>query len=351
MRTAFRSDRYPRLMEDNSVIFRISAPEAKSVRLVIPILGSFPMECDSLGVWTIRTAPLKEGFHYYWFNIDGAEVNDPLVKVYHGYGREAGAIEIPVPDSEWMEVQDVAHGRVSEVYYFSGVVNKWRKLCVYTPAEYDSKPFKRFPVMYIGHGSGEDNRGWMEQGRTGIILDNLIAAGEATPMIVVSMDSQLFDELAPYNKEGMQPYSHEFLEYIVPFVDKTFRTKADAAHRAMCGLSQGSGEAFYIGMTHPELFSNIGMFSCGLYGKMKQAGLDFDKEIPGLMSQSEKFNKNFKVIYFSCGIQDYRIDDYDALTQELRDCGLEFVYERLEGYHEWQPWRESVRNFARLIFK
>lgn len=349
MPTAFRTDRYPRLMADNSVLFRIEAKQAKKVTLILPILGEFPMNNDN-GVWTVRTAPLQEGFHYYWFNIDGAEVNDPLVKVYHGYGRECSAIEIPVPDSEWMEPQDVPHGRVSEMYYWSDVVLKWRKICVYTPAEYDRKPLKRYPVMYIGHGSGEDNRGWMEQGRTGTILDNLIAQGKATPMIAVSMDSQLYDELAPYNREGMQPYAKELLGSIIPFVDRTFRTKADAGHRAICGLSQGSGEAFYIGMTHPELFSRIGMFSCGLFGAMKRQGLDFDKEIPGLLSNAEKFNRDFPVIYFSCGTEDYRIDDYDSLAAELEKAGLEFTYEKFQGYHEWQPWRESVRSFAQMIF-
>lgn len=351
MRTAFHGGEYPRLMDDNTVVFKLDAPGAKEVSLVLPILGSFPMAKAEDGQWTVRSPKLATGFHYYWFNIDGAEVNDPRTNVYHGYGRVASAVEIPVPDSQWMEVQDVPHGRVCEVPYWSKKTGKWRLLSVYTPAEYDRKPHKRYPVVYIGHGTGENNRSWMEQGRTGTIIDNLIAEGKAVPMIIVSMDSQIYDKVAEYTHEGMLPYEEEFLGSIMPFVDSAFRTKPDAKHRAMCGLSQGSGESFYIGLTRPELFANIGMFSCGIFGKLFRADADFDKEVPGLLSNAEAFNRKFDCIYFSCGRDDYRTADYERLTTMLRDAGLEFKYTLFEGAHEWQPWRESIHEFAQYLFK
>lgn len=337
--TAFRTDSYPRILEDNSVVFSLYAPDAHSVKVILPMSGVFPMEKDGSGFWTGTVSPQAPGFHYYMFDVDGAEVNDPAVRSFRGYGKEVSAIEIPVPDSEWMEYADVPHGRVCERVYRSCVTGEYRTMCVYTPPGYEKNPLKRYPVVYIGHGSGEDNRSWMEQGRVPQILDNLIASGEAVPMIAVSMDSQLYDDLAPYTPEGMEPFSREFLGSIIPFVDSEYRTLVRPSARAMCGLSQGAGESFVIGMSHPELFSYIGIFSCGLFGRMYKAGrhVDFD-------------SSQLRLVYLTCGRDDNRVPDYETLVRELTEQNQRFEYELFDGDHEWQPWRESFRNFAGKIF-
>lgn len=339
----FRSDNYPRLMEDNSVLFGIYAPLAQKVELLLAYHKPIPMASSGNGWWTVRTEPLVPGFHYYMFSVDGAELNDVGARVFRAYGHEESAVEIPVPDSGWMEYRDdVAHGQVCEISYRSNVTGGLRQMCVYTPAGYEKHPLKRYPVVYVAHGSGEDHRSWMEQGRVPVILDNLIAEGKAEPMIVVTTSSYLYDDLQPYNAHGMEPFASELIDNVIPYVDGRFRTVRKASHRAMCGLSQGAGESYIVGLGHPEVFSRIGVFSCGLLGRT-----DFSH----LVSRSEEFNRDFDLIYFSCGTEDRRIADYEALIPQLRAGGLDLVYETYPGDHEWQPWRESIRSFTQKIFK
>ncbi len=351
METSQRWGDYPRLMEDGSVLFALNAPGASQVSLVLPCLGSFCMNSDGNGIWTLKSAPLEPGFHYYWYDVDGLEISDPASVTYHGYGHEVSAVEIPEEGTGWYDFKNVPHGRVSEIRYVSKVTGCVRKLCVYTPAGYEKHLLKKYPVIYIGHGTGENQRSWMEQGKAGIILDNLIAEGKAEPMIAVTMSSHLYDSPAEYSTEGMKEYEEELLHSIIPFIDRTFRTRKNRENRALCGLSQGSGEAFYIGLRHPDTFSAIGMFSCGLFGKLFAAGADMDDVIPGLISEAGKYNEAFPVIYFSCGEGDCRITDYEHLTSELKQAGLLFTYETFPGGHEWQPWRKSLHNFAGMLFR
>lgn len=339
----FRTDGYPRLMEDNSALFGVYAPDAKHVELLMAYHGPIPMSASENGWWTVRTEPLVPGFHYYMFSVDGSEINDVGARVFRAYGHEESAIEIPVPDTDWMEFRDdVAHGRVSEVSYRSSVTGGVRQFCIYTPAGYERHPLKRYPVVYVAHGSGEDHRSWMEQGRIPVIMDNAIAEGVAEPMIVVTTSSKLFNNLQPYNAEGMKPFEAELLENVIPYVDSHFRTVRKASHRAMCGLSQGAGESYIVGLAHPEVFSRIGVFSCGLLGRT---------DYSHLVSGAARYNADFDLIYFSCGTEDRRIADYEVLIPQLRAGGLDLVYETYPGDHEWQPWRNSIRSFARKLWK
>ena len=228
---------------------------------------------------------------------------------------------------------------------------------VYTPPGYE-KGKKKYPVMYIHHGGGEDHRGWMQQGRTATILDNLIARGEAVPMIVVSVNSNVPRKAGmpagsgTYSWEGMQPYREELLGSIIPFIESTFRVKADAKHRAMCGLSMGGGQSFFIGLREPGIFANVGIFSTGVFGGINgSSNFDLEANIPGMLTAPDKFNSGLDCFFISCGEQDPRIEYTRAIVQKMRDSGVKVEFQSFPGDHEWQPWRKSVAAFARMLFK
>ena len=206
----------PQVLTDGSVSFRIAAPEAQ--RLQIDLCGvKYDMQKSSDGIWTVTTPPQVPGFHYYFLIVDGVSVADPASPSFYGCGRWSSAIEIPEAGTDDFEVQDVPHGEVRTVHYYSKVDEAWRPLLVYTPAGYNEGT-QDYPVVYIQHGGGEDHRGWMEQGRTAQIMDNLIAAGKAVPMIVVSANSNVTSRNGGmgrgYNWQGMQAFRSELIDNV-----------------------------------------------------------------------------------------------------------------------------------------
>ena len=299
--------------------------------------------------------PLVAGFHYYSLIIDGVSVADPASQTFYGCSRWSSAIEIPENGMEDFEVQNVKHGQVRTVYYFSKVEQAWRPLMVYTPAGYDEGK-ENYPVVYIQHGGGEDHRGWMEQGRTAQIMDNLIAQEKAVPMIVVSANSNVHAVNGGfgggYSWQGMQTFRSELLESVIPFVEKTFRVKKERKSRAMCGLSMGGGQSFYIGLRAPEVFANVGVFSTGMFGGISGASnFDLEKEVPGMLTDTKTFNKQFDVFFISCGEQDPRIEYTRNIVKTMRDSGVEVKFNSYPGDHEWQVWRKSLHEFAQYLFK
>ena len=274
---------YPRVLSDNSVLFRVNAPQAQGVQ--IDLGGTkYDMQKSESGAWTLTTKPQIPGFHYYSLIIDGVSVADPASQTFYGCSRWSSAIEIKETGMDDFEIQEVPHGDVRTVYYYSKVDESWRPLMVYTPAGYDESK-QEYPVVYIQHGGGEDHRGWMEQGRTAQILDNLIAKGKAAPMIVVSANSNVRSRNGGmgggYSWQGMQTFRSELLENVLPFVENTYRVKKDRKNRAMCGLSMGGGQSFYIGLLDPEVFANVGVFSTGMFGGISVASNFYlEKEVP-----------------------------------------------------------------------
>lgn len=351
METNINQNSYPRLMSDNSIMFRLIAPEAQSVK--VDICGvKYDMEKDDNGVWTGRTAPQVPGFHYYSLIVDGVSVNDPASETFYGCGRMMSAVDVPEDGADFMQIRDVPHGKVSTLNYFSKVTNSWRTLCVYTPPTYDKDVARRYPVVYIQHGGGEDHRGWVQQGKVNIILDNLIADGKAEEMIIVSANSNVPSDQPGYKWEGMLPFRAELIDNIVPFIDGTFRTIADRDHRAMCGLSMGGGQSFYIGLRGGlDTFCSVGIFSTGAFGGIVGAAPDIDKEVPGILSKSAEFNERLDVLLITCGEQDPRIIHNKRVAEQMRDHGLKVEFKSFPGDHEWQPWRKSIHYFAQLIFK
>ena len=345
---------YPQIQTDLSVIFRVKAPDAKKVQIDLGKL--YDMTKDDQGVWSVTTDPQVPGFHYYSLVIDGVKVADPASESFYGMGRMASAIEIPEKGVDFYEIKDVPHGALSSKYYYSDYTKSWRRLFVYTPPGYDTNSREKYPVVYIQHGGGEDETGWAVQGKTDIILDNLIAEGKAKPMIVVISNGNV---TAPgrafggYSSKGMAPFKEEMTKNIVPFIDAIYRTLPDADNRAICGLSMGGGQSFFVGLESPEYFGSVGVFSTGLFGGIRTSGSGFDaeKEIPGLLSESDKFNKNLDLFYISCGEQDMRIEHTKKAVKVMRENGLEVEFNSFPGDHEWQVWRKSLHDFATRVFQ
>ena len=368
---------YPRVLSDNRVMFRVNAPQAQNVQ--IDLCGTkYDMNKSDNGAWTVTTNPQVPGYHYYSLVVDGVSTADPASQSFYGCSRWSSAIEIKEAGMDVFEVQDVPHGEVRTVYYYSKVDESWRPLMVYTPAGYNEGK-QDYPVVYIQHGGGEDHRGWMEQGRTAQIMDNLIAAGKAVPMIVVSSNSNVrsrngrssegrqvrldgrvvTDEGKAnggfgggYSWQGMQAFRSEMIENIIPFVEKNYRVKKDRKSRAMCGLSMGGGQSFYIGLRDPEVFANVGVFSTGMFGGIQGASnFDLEKEVPGILTDTKTFNKQFDVFFMSCGEQDPRIEYTRNIVKKMRDGGVEVKFNSYPGDHEWQVWRKSLHEFAQYLFK
>jgi enterochelin esterase family protein len=332
---------YPVINPDSSVEFQLRAPEAQQVSVDI-CNKVYPMQRDEKGLWKAVSDALEPGFHYYFLVVDGARVSDPAATLYYGCGTWASAVDIPEPGVDFYREKDVPHGTVQRLQYWSPSMEAWRTCYVYVPAEYDSNPSKRYPVLYLQHGGGEDETGWVRQGKTDIILDNLIAAGKATPMLIV-MD---------YGQAG--DFARILLEETIPTIDSRYRTLADARHRAMAGLSFGGGQSWSIGLKHPEVFSSIGIFSSGMFGGVgpgAYAPFSVESQLPELLADKAAFNAAHDVFYMSCGEGDPRIEHTRAAAEALKAAGANVRFSAWPGGHEWQPWRKSLHEFCQLIFK
>lgn len=342
---------YPRIDSLSRVHFRFRAPDATSVSVS---LGNVPLTKGDDGFWTGVTHPQDPGFHYYTIKINGVDVADPASQSFYGMGKMASAIEIPEKGADFYEIKDVPHGAISSRYYFSKVTNGWRRLFVYTPPGYDVNSGLRYPVVYIQHGGGEDERGWAEQGKTDIIMDNLIAEKKAQPMIVVIANGNVSTGRGGYSSEGMAAFKKEMTQNIVPFIDANYRTLADPRNRAICGLSMGGGQSFYVGLESLDYFGSVGIFSSGIFGGIQNpSGSTFnaEKEIPGLLSKSDEFNKKLDLFYISCGEQDMRLEHTRKAVAKMKENGLDVEFNSFPGDHEWQVWRKSLHDFASRVFK
>jgi enterochelin esterase family protein len=253
---------YPQVNSKGQVRASISAPEAHKVQLDIGGV-KYDMIKDENGIWTGDSNPQDEGFHYYQLRIDGAAVPDPGTKYYYGAGRWGSGIEIPASDRDFYSLKNVPHGQLIQKLYFSNITQTWRRCFVYTPPGYEKNLETRYPVLYLQHGSFEDETGWSAQGNANLILDNLIAEQKAVPMIIVMDNGYAFEPAK--NSESGKPQRFVFedvlIKEIIPMIDSSFRTIADRQHRAMAGLSMGANQTIRITMNNLDVFSHIGGFS------------------------------------------------------------------------------------------
>jgi enterochelin esterase-like enzyme len=360
---------YPRIDATGRVQIRIKAPEANKVKLNFWSGPKVDMEKQPDGFWTVTTTPLVPGLHYYVINVDGADASDPGSRAFFGGSRYVSAIEIPEPGSTYYSIQNVPHGQVRDVWYESKVTGSWRHAMVYLPPDYETQTKKRYPVLYLQHGGGEDETGWIRQGRANVILDNLIAAGEARPMIIVmaygyarragaqppNLTGPTLGSAqgAQAREEMARTFEDEVTQALIPFVDRTFRTLTDRDNRAMAGLSMGGFQTFHVTTRHLDLFSHIGGFS-GIGGMLEDRKLDLKTDFNGVFADPAAFAKKIHVLYFGVGTAEAErfTTRIRALHAALTEAGVQHVYWESPGTdHEWQTWRRNLKGFAPLLFR
>lgn len=344
--TTFPGNEFPKVDKEGRAYFSISAPEAKDVKVDI-CSKKYDMKRDSKGNWMAVTDPLPVGFHYYFILVDGVSTVDPATDTFFGCHRQAGGIEIPEgPEGNYYRPQEgVPQGQVRSLYYYSKSAGSFRHAMVYTPAEYE-KGKKKYPVLYLQHGMGEDETGWSKQGHMQHIMDNAIHEGRAVPMIVV-MESG--DIRAPFGR-GMShaDYGASFypvlLNDLIPYIEANFRVKADRENRAMAGLSWGGKQTFDIVLNNLDKFAWMGTFSAAIFG------VDVKNAYNGIFSRPDEFNEKIHYFSMSCGTEENF--GTERLVETLRKQGINVEFKISEGTaHEWLTWRRGLNEFIPNIFK
>jgi enterochelin esterase family protein len=380
---------YPCILPDNRVTFRVAAPDAQKVR--VRLGPGIDLTKGPDGLWYGTSAPQVVGFHYYTLSIDGAVVADPATRTFFGSGFDNSAIEIPEPaaDADYYSLKDVPRGTVRQRWYRSTVTGQWRRAYVYTPPDYDTNTRARYPVLYLLHGWGENEQGWHTQGRVDVIMDNLIAGGQARPMIIVmdNLDAVRPGESAAlYGARGTltqavvappQPpaagpggrgaaggpaggagrggrgplgspvFTDMMLTDLMPMVERSFRVAPGRENRAMAGLSMGGAQTFVTALAHLDKFAYIGGFSGSSGG-----GASFDPKTTsgGVYADAAAFNKKVKLLFL--GIGSAEGPNTKTFSEQLTRAGIKNVYYESPGTaHEWLTWRRSFKEFAPRLFR
>ena len=339
-----KGKQYPQVNSEGRVRFRIKAPEAKSVSCTFRESSEFVKDSD--GNWTGYTRKLDEGFHYYELIIDGAKVPDPNSKYFFGAMRWGSGVEVPAKDNDFYAVKKVAHGQMREILFYSESTKTDRRAFVYTPPGYDADQEKRYPVLYLQHGWGENEYGWSVQGHAGLIMDNLLAEGKAKPFIIVMTDG-MTNEVRPggIRNFDIKHFETVLIKELIPYVDSNYRTLTDQPNRAMAGLSMGGMETKMITLKNLETFSHIGLFSGG--------SISMDD-----VNNTEGFKEKVKLVFVSYGSKEIgggrrprRGGDPEANAKALKEAGINsHYYVSPDTAHEWQTWRRSLKEIAPLLF-
>jgi enterochelin esterase-like enzyme len=340
-----RSARYPQMLPDGHAIFRIKAPDAQKVQL--DLARKYDMVKGSDGVWEVTTDSLSEGFHYYSLIIDGVAVCDPASETFYGMSRMASGFEVPFKGDAYYEVRNVPHGDIRVKRYYSDVLNTWRQFYMYTPPGYDEKTTEKYPILYIMHGGGEDQRGWATQGKTDLIIDNLIAEKKALPMIVVMVDGNM--PVGGFGEESLKIFEKELKQCIITFLEKNLRVKTDAKSRALAGLSMGGIQTLYVGVKNTDMFSYLGVFSSGYFANNKEMT---DPQYEFMKVNTDKINSNLKQFWISMGgKEDIAYNNCQVMMAKFDEMKIKYTYTEYPGGHTWPVWRNNIYKFAQLLFK
>jgi enterochelin esterase-like enzyme len=367
--------KYPQVDSERRVRARLVAPQATNVMLEFLGGAKYPLTKGDDGAWVGESQPQDEGFHYYQLVVDGAQVPDPGSLYFYGGNRWGSGVEVPAHDLDFYALKNVPHGELREVYYFAKSSNSNRHCFVYTPPDYDKDPKKRFPVLYLQHGMGEDETGWGNQGHANLIMDNLITDGKAKPFLIVMENGGGPRPGGP--PRGAAPagasagatnaptaggrggpggfnfsaFERVLVDDLIPYIDGNYRTLADQPHRAMAGLSMGGMQTRQITLAHLDTFSHIGVFSGGSIATTN-------------ITDMAAFKQKVKLVFVSYGSRE--VDpanrrpggrgpfggDPKANTEALKEAGINSVYYvSPQTAHEWQSWRRSLYQFAPLLFQ
>ena len=328
---------YPMVNSQGYARFRVVAPDAKSVIVSLGLggRGGTVLRKDKEGVWVGTTdGPMDEGFHYYHLTIDGGVFNDPGTKNYYGSCRWESGIEIPAHDEDFYAMKQVPHGNVQQVYFYSKSTDTHRRAFVYTPPTY-GKDKKKYPVLYLQHGWGEDETAWSNQGHANLIMDNLIAEGKIEPFIIVMTYGMTNDVKFGHIKEfTAKEFETVLVDELIPYIDSNFRTQADKKHRAMAGLSMGGFETKLITLRRPEVFNYYGLLSGGTYA-------------PDDITDK----KQVASIFISCGSKE-NPDGVTKAVNDLKAAGFKATsFVSPDTARDFLTWRRSLYHRAQLLFK
>jgi len=330
---------FPKVNSQGYARFQILAPEATSVVVSLGLggaKGGTVLAKDHDGYWRGTTAgAMDEGFHYYHLTVDGGIFNDPGALNFYGSTRWESGIEIPAHDQDFYALKDVLHGNVQQILFPSRSTNTSRRAFVYTPPDYYKDKTRKYPVLYLQHGWGEDETAWSNQGRVNLIMDNLIAGGKIKPFIIVMTYGMTNDVkyggLASFR---IEPFQAVLVEELIPYVDLNFRTLSNQANRAMAGLSMGGMETHSITLNKPDVFSHYALLSGGIY-----------------KPEEIKDKSKVKLIFISCGSRE-RPESVQTAVKTLKEAGYNAAsYISENTAHEFQTWRRSFKELAPLLFK
>ncbi|HYL14375.1 MAG TPA: alpha/beta hydrolase-fold protein [Terriglobales bacterium] len=356
---------FPRINSDLSVTFRIHAEQAQKVQISLGFGQSiYEMVKSKDGSWEVTTKPLQPGFYYYGISVDGFIANDPGSRTFLAARKEVSGLEVPGAESYFFAAKDVPHGTVRAEWYFSKTTGETRRVFVYTPPGYDQST-SRYPVLYLQHGWGEDEAGWSDQGHENFILDNLIAAQRAKPMIIVNENglTGVNFQPPPPPKPGSPPspppkgaVSRFFMEEryalfdkiltrdLIPYIDAKFRTIPDRDHRALAGLSMGGAQAMRIGLNHLDEFAYIGAFSPAIEIS------DLSKDYDGILSNPSRVNQQLRLLWIGIGSEDFLYAPVKNSHELLEKAGVKHIWIESSGAHVWTVWRKYLADFAPRLF-
>jgi enterochelin esterase-like enzyme len=340
----------PEVRADGKLTFRLRAPKAEKVSVICEAVGTQPMVKDADGVWSVTVGPVPPGIYDCQFDVDGLRITDPASpNVFGNRQGSRGFVEVPGPPGhprgdEW---RDVPHGTVTIHWYTSKVTGDRRRVHVYAPPGYAQETSKRFPVLYLLHGSGDNDSHWTLLGRANVIADNLFADGRAVPMIIVMPDGHVADRSRAMEKgsrnRGRGPFEKDLLESVLPLVEANYRVLADAQHRGITGLSMGGGQSIGVGLGHLDQFAWVGAFSAAVSGN--------DPALAALRSDPVAANQKLKLLWIAIGKDDFLLAPNRDFAKALDELKIRHTSQETEGRHAWGVWRGYLAEFLPLLFR
>ncbi|WP_321471239.1 alpha/beta hydrolase-fold protein [uncultured Paludibaculum sp.] len=350
----------PEVSAERTITFRLLAPKADTVEVQGGDIqgltrGVIPMVKGANGVWEATSPVVPAGAYRYRFIVNGVNATDPRNPQVSESNANSWSLVV-VPGAAWVDVGQVPHGAVASVTYFSKSLNRNRRMHVYTPPGYELGKGK-FPLFYLLHGASDCDDSWTSVGRAGFILDNLIAAGTAKPMIVVMPAGHTSTSMGPRTATARDEFADDFMSDIVPYVESHYRVLKGRQNRAIAGLSMGGGQTLNIGMAHLDQFAYMGVFSSGVFGRgPRTAGAtpttppEWETERAAMLDNA-KLKPGLKLLWFATGKDDFLLGTTKVTIEMLKKHGFEPVFKETDGGHTWLNWRDYLNEFAPKLFR
>ncbi len=353
----------PEIGPDRRVTFRIRAQKATEVVVAAsvgtlspkpagmvkdqPGMWNMPLRRDASGLWSVTVGPLEPDVYRYIFMVDGVRsIDGANPNVRPGGSLLWSYFDIPGNPPRFDELQDVPHGSVQYRTYRSSQSKVFRNVAIYVPPDYDRNPGRRFPVLYLLHGGGDSEEGWVRIGKAPEIEENLLARHETVPMIVVMPYGDIPGDATTL--EAITTFGRELFDDVMPLVEKNYRVAANRENRGIVGMSMGAGQSFTLGLRNLDKFAWVGAFSAGTFG---QAGFDMEKQVPGFLKDPAAVNRELKLLFLGCGTEDTRYAAHLKMAEFLKAKGIHYEFRDSPGEHEWRVWRHLLAEYMPKLFR